>query len=83
MSELRRDLRKRIYNRLVLWHTDSLSLYEMGELHPQEAIDDIYTVMLNCILTISQAMDMDADKLCYIIRKAYADREANSRQSQG
>jgi hypothetical protein len=75
-SQLRLDLRKRIFQRLSQWNIDSLELYEMAELSPIEAIEDIYTVLLNHVLTLSKPMDMDVDRLCYVIRRAFAERQS-------
>jgi hypothetical protein len=80
MNQLRIDLRRRIFQRLTQWTMDSFDLYEMANLSPETAMDDIYTVLLNHVLTCSAPMAMDADRLCYVIRKAFAEREAQSRQ---
>ena len=78
MTQLRNDLRKRIFQRLSQWIIDSFELYEMADLHPTEAMNDIYTVLVNHIITCSGPMDIDADRLCYVIRKAFAERQAQS-----
>jgi hypothetical protein len=70
VNQVRIDLRKRIFQRLTQW------TMEMAELHPTVAMDDIYTVLLNHVLTCSAPMAIDADKLCYVIRKAFAERQA-------
>jgi hypothetical protein len=76
LSQLRLDLRKRIFQRLTQWTMDSFDLYEMAELSSEVAMDDIYTVLLNHVLTCSAPMAMDADRLCYVIRKAFAERQS-------
>jgi hypothetical protein len=76
MTQLRRDLRRRIYSRLIQWNIDSFDLYDMAELSEEEAMEDIYTILLNNILSSSISMGMDADKLCYVLRRAFAERQA-------
>jgi hypothetical protein len=76
MSQLRNDLRKRIYSRLLQWNKDAFDLYDMAELPDNDALEDAYTSLLNLVVYASPAMGMDADRLCYVIRKAFAEREA-------
>jgi hypothetical protein len=76
MSQLRNDLRKQIYRKLMQWNRDAFELYDMAELPDADALEDAYTSLLNLVVYASPAMGLDADKLCYVIRKAFEEREA-------
>lgn len=81
MSQLRNDLRRQIYRKLRQWNVDAFELYDMAELPDSDAMEDAYTSLLNLILYASPAMGLDADRLCYVIRQAFAERDT-LRQSQ-
>jgi hypothetical protein len=82
MNQLRNDLRLRIYNRHNQWHMDAFDLYEMGELSPSEALEDIYTILLNAVLVASFPRGMNVDQLCYVIRKGFAEKLKQDQEQQ-
>lgn len=76
ISQLRNDLRKQIYRKLLQWNADAFELYDMAELSDLAAIEDAYTSLLNLVVYASPSMGLDADRLCYVIRKAFEERQA-------
>jgi hypothetical protein len=59
ISEIRRDLFKRIRDRHYDWARDSANLYEMGELSARQTAEDLLTVTADFLASASLSLGID------------------------
>lgn len=71
MSQLRKDLHRRIDDRLYQWCTDSGQLYEMAGLHQREGVIDICFCLITALAAVSISLDMSPALLTKAIRESY------------
>ena len=68
MGTLRKDMIKRIDQRLYTWRKDAITLYEMAGIDPADCYADVVTSLITIIadcMRIGSASPKDAEQLFY------------------
>jgi hypothetical protein len=71
-SQIRRDLHNRIDDRLHKWVKDSCQLYEMADLLPSEAVEDMLISLFTALCAFAAAYELDPDEVILHFRRALA-----------
>lgn len=67
MTQLERDLRKRINERLHQWINDSVDLYEMAGLSNRDGLQTVITQLIHALIGACIVFDIPPDKLTMFI----------------
>lgn len=77
VSQLRKDLDNRIYERLVQWSLDSIELYRMGGLRQHEAGQDIFVNLMLMMCKVGVAHHIKPEDLSKPIKNTMERLEAD------
>jgi hypothetical protein len=75
-EQLRRDLRKRMRERLIQHMKDSLTLYEMTDVPRIDALEDITFVLFDFTISVAAAIEIEPKKFGELVEQSL--REAKT-----